>query len=71
MRFPNKRELQQTAFNHWSDINFHDLMNSYERCTTKPYTFLLIDASLTLDNSSNFKKNVLERIKKFNHYKWW
>ena len=39
-------------------------MNSYERCTTKPYTFLLIDASLTLDNSSNFKKNVLERIKK-------
>ena len=39
-------------------------MNRYEKCTAKPYTFLLIDTTLALDNSSRFKKNLLERIKK-------
>ena len=68
MRFPNKRELQQTAFNHWPDIDFHDFMNRYEKCTAKPYSLLLIDTTLTLNNSSRFKKNLLERIKNYN---WW
>ena len=27
MKIPNKRELQQTAFNHSSDIVFQDFMN--------------------------------------------
>ena len=27
---PNKRELQQIAFNHSSDIDFQDFMNLYE-----------------------------------------
>ena len=29
MKIPNKRELQQTAFNHTSDIDFQDFMNLY------------------------------------------
>ena len=37
MKFPNKRELQQIAFNHSSDIDFQDFMNLYKKCTTKPY----------------------------------
>ena len=36
MKIPNKRELQQTAFNHSSDIEFQDFMNLYKKCTTKP-----------------------------------
>ena len=39
MKIPNKRELQQTAFNHSSDIDFKDFMNLYRKCTAKPYSF--------------------------------
>ena len=47
MKTPNKRELQKIAFNHLSDIDFKDFMNIYKRCTEKPYSFLVIDATLT------------------------
>ena len=46
MKIPNKRELQQIAFNHSSDIDFKDLMNLYKKYTAKPYCFLVIDATL-------------------------
>ena len=39
MKIPNKRELQQIAFNHSSDIDFQNFMNLYEKCTAKPYSF--------------------------------
>ena len=42
MNIPNKRELQQTAFNHSSDIDFQDFMNLYKKCSAKPYSFLAI-----------------------------
>ena len=62
MKIPNKQELQQIAFNHSSDIDFKDFMNLYINCTAKPYTFLVIDATLASDNSSHFRKNLLERM---------
>ena len=62
MKIPNKRELQQIAFNHSSDIDFQDFMNLYKKCTAKPYSFLVIDATLALGNPSRFRKNLLERI---------
>ena len=37
MKIRNKRKLQQTAFNHSSDIDFQYFMNPYEKCTTKLY----------------------------------
>ena len=37
MKIPNKKELQQTALNHSSDINFKDFINVYKKCTDKPY----------------------------------
>ena len=55
MKIPNKRELQQIAYNHSSDIGFKDF-------TVKPYYFLLIDATLASGNPSRFRKNLLERI---------
>ena len=58
----NKRELQQIAFNHSSNIDFQDFMNLYKKCTVKSYSFLVIDITLALDNSSRFGKNLLERI---------
>ena len=39
MKIPNKRELQQIAFNHLSDIDIKDFMNLYKICTAKPYFF--------------------------------
>ena len=30
MKIPNKRELQQIAFNHSSDIDFQNFMNLYK-----------------------------------------
>ena len=61
-KIPNKRDLQQIAFNHSSDIDFQDFMNLYKKCTAKPYSFLVIDTTLASDNSSRFGKNLLERI---------
>ena len=37
-------------------------MNLYKKCTAKPYSFLVIDATLASDNLSRFRRNSLERI---------
>ena len=39
MKIPNKRELQQTAISHSSDIDFKDFIKIYNKCTDKPYHF--------------------------------
>ena len=62
MNIPNKQELQQIAFNHSSDIDLKDFTNLYKKCTAKPYCFLVIDATLALDNPLRFRKNLSERI---------
>ena len=62
MKIPNKRELQQIAFNYSSDIDFIDFINLYKKCFAKPYSSLVIDAILASDNPSRFKKNILEKI---------
>ena len=62
MKISNKRELQQIAFNHSSDTDFQDFMNLYKKRTPNPFSFLVIDTTLTSDNSSRFRKNLLERI---------
>ena len=62
MKIPNKRELQQIAFNYSSDIDFQDFLNLYKYCTEKSYSFLVIDTTLASDNSSRFRKNLLETI---------
>ena len=39
MKIPNWRELQQIAFNHYSNIDLQDFMNLYKKNTAKPYFF--------------------------------
>ena len=63
MKIPNKREPQQIAFNHSSDIDSRDILNIYKKCTAKLYSFLLIDAILGSDNPLNSRKNILERMR--------
>ena len=62
IKIPNKRELQQTELNHLSDIDFKDFISLYKKCTAKPYSFLVIDATLASDNPLRFRENLLERI---------
>ena len=59
MKIPNKRELQQIALNHSSDIDFKDIMKIYKTCTAKPYFFLVNDTTLPSDDPLRFRKNLL------------
>ena len=43
MKIPNKRELQQIASNHSSDIDFKDFTKLYKDYTKEPYSFLVND----------------------------
>ena len=57
MKIPNKRELQQIALNHSSDINSKDFIKIYKKYIAEPYYFL-VDATLASDNPLRFRKNL-------------
>ena len=57
-KIPNKRELQQIAINHPSDINTKDFTNIYRKCTDKLYSFLVNDTTLASNNHLRFSKNL-------------
>ena len=59
MKIPNKRELQQIALNHSSDIDFIDFMKICKKCTAEPYSFLVNDTTLSSDDPLRFRKNLL------------
>ena len=58
MKVPNKRELQQIALNHSSDIDFKNFIKIYKKCTDEPYSFLVNDTRLVSDNLLRFRKNI-------------
>ena len=60
MKISNKRELQQITLNHSTDIDFKDFMKIYQKCTTKPYSFLVNDTTLPSDDPLRFGKNLLK-----------
>ena len=59
MKIPNKRELQQIALNHSSNIDFKDFMKIYKKGTKEPYSFLVNDTTLSSDDPLRFRKNLL------------
>ena len=65
-KIPNKRELQQIAINHSSDISTKDFTNIYRECTAEPYYFLVNDTTLASDNRLRFRKNLFNIYNK-NH----
>ena len=54
----NKRELQQIALNHSSDIDFKDFMRIYKECTKEPYSFLVNDTTFQSGNPLRFRYNI-------------
>ena len=59
-KIPNKRELQQIAINHSSDINTKDFANIYRKCTDEPYSFLINDTTLASNNPLRFRKIIFK-----------
>ena len=62
MKIPKKQELQQTSFDHSSDVCFKDFFNLYKKCTATLFSFSVVGAALASDNPSPFRKNLLEKI---------
>ena len=58
-KIPNKRELQQIALNHSSEIDLKDFMKIYKKYTNEPYSFLVNDTTLPSDDPLRFGKNLL------------
>ena len=57
-KIPNKRELQQIAINHSSDISTKDFTNIYRNCTDEPHSFLVNDTTFASNNPLRFRKNL-------------
>ena len=57
MKIHNRRELQQIAINHSTDIDHKNFLKIYRNCTKEPYSFLTIDTILAADNPMRFRKN--------------
>ena len=57
MKIYNKRELQQIALNHSSDIK--DFMKIDKKCTKEPYSFLVDNTTLLSGDPLRFRMNLL------------
>ena len=55
IKIPNKRELQQIALNHSSDIDLKYFIKIYKRCTAQPFSFLVNNTTLPSDLEKIFK----------------
>lgn len=62
MKILERREVWQITFNYSSDIDFRNVINIYEKCTVKPYYFVVDDMTLVSDNPLCFRNNILEKI---------
>ena len=58
MKIPNERGIQQIAIDHSSNISTKDFIKIYNKCTDKPYSFLVNDTTLSSDDPLQFRKNL-------------
>ena len=65
-KISNRREIQQIAIDHSSDISTKDFNNIYRKCTAKPYSFFVNDTTLASNNPLRFRKNLFNIYNK-NH----
>ena len=61
MKIKIKRELQNIAINHSTDIDYNDFVKIYRECSKKPFNFLTVDdTTLPESDSSRFRKNLFD-----------
>ena len=58
MKIPNKRQIQQIALNHSSDIDFKDFIKICKKCTKEPYSFLVNDTTLQSSDPLRLRHNL-------------
>ena len=54
LKLNNKRELQNIAINHSTDIDYKDFIKIYRVCTKEPFNFLTIDTTKNKKFITNF-----------------
>ena len=57
MKIHNKREWQNIAFDHSTNIDYKDFVKIFRNCTNEPYSFFIIDTTLAADNPIRLRKN--------------
>ena len=57
---PNRREIQEIARNHSSDIKTEDFTNIYIKHTAEPYSSLVNDTTLASENPLSLRKLFLK-----------
>ena len=62
MKIHNKRELQQIAIYHSSDLGYKDFIKIYRKFTSGPYSFLMINTKLSANDPLIFRKNLSEPL---------
>ena len=67
MIIDNKRELQNIAINHSTDIDYQDFIKIYRECTKEPYNFLTIDTKLPASDPLRFRKKSFDSYKNDNN----
>ena len=60
VKISNRRQLQEIARNHSSDIKIEDFTNIHRKCTFEAYSFSINDTTLASDNPLRFRKLFLE-----------
>ena len=63
MKLNKKRELQNIAINHSTNIDYKDFMKIYKEFTKEPCNFLTIDAILPASDPLRFRKNLFDSYK--------
>ena len=58
MKTSNREELQNIAINHSEDLDYKNFVSIYRKCTSKPYSFLTIDTTLTATDPLRFRKKL-------------
>ena len=56
MKINNKRELQNIAINHSTDIDYDNFIKIYREYTKEPYNVLKIDTTLPASDPLRFRK---------------
>ena len=53
----NRKELQEIAIDHSADIDYKIFLKIYRNCTKEPYSFLIINTTLSSSDPLKFRKN--------------
>ena len=63
MKINSKREFQNIATNHSTDIDYEDFVKIYKECTKELYSFVTIDTTLPASDTLKFRKNLFHFFK--------